>query len=167
MCKRSTKIFKNKTQTYTAHSHPRREGKKKKMLQFYGTYYHRIDDKGRVALPMKFRKTYDRALNNEEISNIDLVITPSPSKDGTEGRECLYVFTTEDFDVYVESIFESAGGYNPRNKKHEQLMRALHAEVEDITIDSAKRINIPAKFRKIAGLGKDVAIVGNAGHFEI
>ena len=137
------------------------------MLQFFGTYYHKIDEKGRVALPTKFRKTYERALNNEEIAAIDLVINPSTSKDEKAGRECLYVFTTEDFNTYVESIFEAAGGYNPRNKMHEQLMRALHAEVEDITIDSAKRINIPAKFREIAGLKKDVAIVGNAGHFEI
>lgn len=137
------------------------------MLQFFGTYYHKVDDKGRVALPTKFRKTYERAIANEEILNADLVITPSPAKDGKDGRECLYVFTTEDFNAYVDSIFEAGGGYNPRNKAHEQLMRALHAEVEDITVDSAKRINIPGKFRDIAGIKKDVAIVGNAGHFEI
>lgn len=137
------------------------------MLQFFGTYNHKIDDKGRVALPTKFRKTYDRALNNEEISSIDLVVTPSPSKSDDGKRECLYVFTVEDFNDYVESLFDVVGGYNPRNRKHVQQMRALHAEVEDVSIDSAKRINIPQKFRDAAGLDKDVSIVGNSGHFEI
>ena len=137
------------------------------MLQFFGTYHHRIDDKGRMALPMKFRKTYDRAIKSGDIKAVDLVITPAPSKAGSNGRECLYLFVAEDFNEYVNSIFESAGGYNPRKKEHEQLMRKLHAEVEDVELDSAKRINIPAKFREIAGLEKDVAIVGNAGHIEI
>lgn len=136
------------------------------MLQFYGTYYHRIDDKGRVSLPMKFRKLYDRAMAKENLSSIDLVITPSPAR-RKSGCECLYVFTADDFNNYVESLFEVVGGYNPRNKKHEEQMRALHANVEDITIDAAKRINIPKKFLEYAGLEKDVAIVGNSGHFEI
>ena len=46
-------------------------------------------------------------------------------------------------------------------------MLALHANVESVSIDSARRINIPQKFIEMAGLDKDVAIVGNAGHFEI
>ena len=79
--------------------------RKREMLEFFGTYNHRIDDKGRVALPMKFRKTYERAQNSGEINSLDLVIAPSPSKyEG--GRECLNVFTTEDFDEYVKSLFD-------------------------------------------------------------
>lgn len=137
------------------------------MLQLFGTYYHRVDDKGRVALPIKFHKVYERGVINGDIKNVDLVVTPSPAKADDGTRQCLYVFTADDFDRYVNSLFEVVGGYNPRNKDHERQMRALHADVESVSIDSARRINIPQKFLNMAGLKKDVAIVGNAGHFEI
>lgn len=137
------------------------------MLQFFGKYFHKIDDKGRVSLPMKFRKTYERAQKNGSLANLDLVVTLSPEKNDEGGRKCLYVFTTDDFNAYVDSLFEVAGGFNPRNKQHEQLNRALHAQVEDLSIDSANRINIPQKFRDIAGIGKEVALVGNSGHIEL
>lgn len=137
------------------------------MMQFFGTYEHKVDAKGRVALPSKFRKAYERAEASGEINKTELVITPSPSKYKDGQNECLYVFTTEDFDVWVKSFFDVVGGYNPRNKAHETQMLALHANVEDVKIDAAGRINIPAKFREKAGLENEVAVVGNSGHFEI
>lgn len=137
------------------------------MLQFFGKYFHKIDDKGRLSLPMKFRKTYERSVESGSISKVDLVLTPSPEKDENGNHKCLYVYTTEDFNEYVKSIFDAVGGFNPRNKKHELLNRALHAGVESLSIDSANRINIPAGFREKAGIDKDVALVGNSGHIEI
>ena len=68
------------------------------MLQFFGTYFHRIDDKGRVALPKKFRKTYERAALNNELKTIEFVVTPSPARVDKTHSESLYVFTTEDFE---------------------------------------------------------------------
>lgn len=136
-------------------------------MQFFGTYKHKIDAKGRVALPAKFRKAYEKEEAIGNINAVDLVICPSPSKSDNEHCECLYVFTTEDYDKWVESFFEVVGGYNPRNKKHEMQMWALHANVEDVSIDASGRINIPLKFREKAGLNSQVSIVGNSGHFEI
>ena len=131
-------------------------------MQFFGTYNHKIDAKGRVALPAKFRRAYERAQASGEIDTIELVAKLSPSKD------CLYVFTTEDFDFWVEEIFEVQGGFNPRNKKDEVLMRALRgADVESIEIDSAGRINIPLSLRESANLSGEVCFVGNSGRFEI
>lgn len=136
-------------------------------MQFFGTYTHRIDAKGRLALPSKFRKAFEReqAVNNAQA--VDLVVTTSPSKYDDKLHECLYVFTLQDFDTWVKSFFDVVGGYNPRNKKHEMQMWALHANVEEVKIDASGRINIPQKFREKAGLDTDVAIVGNSGHFEI
>lgn len=136
------------------------------MLQFFGTYNHKIDDKGRVALPTKFRKTYERAIEKEEIDSADLVIAPSVEK--TEnGFKYLCVYTHEDLDERIKSWFESLGGYNPRNRDHVNLSRRLHADCEPVVIDAAKRINIPAKYRELAGLDKEVALVGTDGCFEI
>ncbi|MDO5329421.1 MAG: division/cell wall cluster transcriptional repressor MraZ [Coriobacteriia bacterium] len=132
------------------------------MTEFFGTYNHRIDAKGRVALPAKFRKSLDR----ENVTG-ELVVTTSPSKYDDTHNESLYVFSLEDFNSWINSFFEVVGGYNPRKKEHELLMLALHANVEDVSIDSAGRINIPQKFRDAAGLEADVSIVGNSGHFEV
>lgn len=132
------------------------------LMQFYGTYNHKIDAKGRVSLPAKFRRAYERAQASGEIDTIDLVAKLSPSKD------CLYVFTSDDFDDWVFDIFDAQGGFNPRSKKDEILMRALRgANVESVEIDSAGRVNLSPKLRESAGLSGEVSFVGNSGRFEI
>lgn len=130
-------------------------------MQFFGTYNHRIDAKGRLALPSKFRKLFDVEEAQGFTRTSDLLAMVSPDDD------CVHVYTQEDFDDYVTSVFDAAGGYNPRKKDHVELRMALHASVVDVSIDSAGRINLPQNFRDRAGLKQEVTIVGNEGHFEI
>lgn len=171
MRKSTTKRNIKTKQTNNAHLHLETKQTQRRnvaqMMDFFGTYNHRIDAKGRVALPSKFRKAYERAEIENEKSSTELVVTTSPAKANDSQNECLFVFTVEDFNTWINSLFEVVGGFNPRNREHELQMLALHANVEDLSIDSAGRINIPQKFRDAAGLDTEVSIVGNSGHFEI
>lgn len=125
------------------------------MVDLIGEYRHKIDAKGRLALPASFRKVLSK----------DLYVVNVPADDPAE--QCLYVFELEDLNDWITSFFVADGGYNPRNKKHVLLRRNLKALAKDTEIDGSGRITIPASIREKAGLEKEVAIIGNTGYFEI
>ena len=54
-----------------------------------GEFHFKVDGKGRMALPAKFRKVLSK----------DLVVTPELT------NECVYVFETPDFNEWVEKLF--------------------------------------------------------------
>ena len=121
------------------------------MVDLMGEYSHKVDAKGRLSLPARFRK----ALSD------DLVVSVDPTS------SCLYVFEVEDFNNWVASFFEADGGFNPRNRTHVAARSKLKAQGFEVTVDSAGRINIPATQRETVGIGKDVTLIGNTGYFEI
>ena len=62
------------------------------MVDLFGEFRHKVDAKGRLSLPAKFRK---------ELHD-DLVVTVNPS----EGN-CLYVFNVEDYKEWVASTLNT------------------------------------------------------------
>ncbi len=58
----------------------------------------------------------------------------------------------------------SLSSFNPRTR---DLQRLLVGNASDVEIDSAGRILLPAPLRKLAGLDKDVALVGQGARFEL
>ncbi len=117
-----------------------------------GEYRFKIDAKGRMSLPAKFRK----ALSSE------LVVTRSLDD------ECIYVFETPSFNAWVSQLFEDKfGGYVASNKQHSRLRTVLKSRAFDVQVDAAGRIALPADQRAEVGVDKDVVIVGNTGYFEV
>lgn len=117
-----------------------------------GEFRFKADAKGRVSLPAKFRKVLPS----------ELVVTPDP--DGNY----LMVFANPDFNAWVRSLIEDAfGEFKSTDRKQLGLRRQLKARADDVIIDSAGRIMIPGDQREMAGIGKDVVIVGNTGYFEM
>ena len=122
------------------------------IVDLNGEYRFKIDAKGRMSLPAKFRKV----LSNE------LVVTPSPDD------ACLYVFDEGEFDRWVVQLFEDKfGGYVSTDKMHQGLRRKLKSRAADVQVDAAGRVMLLAKQREQAHVGRDVAIVGNTGYFEV
>lgn len=121
------------------------------MVDLLGEYCHKVDAKGRLSLPAKFRK---------ELSK-DLIATIDPH------GECLYVFEPADFNSWVQSFFEKDGGFNPRNSKHVEARRELKSRATDVEIDGSGRINLSAQIRAAVGIDKDAVLIGNTGYFEI
>ena len=117
-----------------------------------GEFRFKVDAKGRIQMPAKFRKV---------LSN-DLVVSISPHD------ECLWVFEPVEFDAWVEQVFiDRFGGYNSSSRLHQGLRRKLKRRARDVEVDSAGRIMLPADMREAVGIDKDVVIIGNTGYFEV
>ncbi|WP_250505593.1 division/cell wall cluster transcriptional repressor MraZ [Bowdeniella massiliensis] len=113
---------------------------------FLGTYEPKLDDKGRLILPAKYR---------EQLAG-GLVIT--------RGQErCLYVFPMREF----EEIHEQLRAAPLTSKQARQYLRVFLSGAADEQPDKQGRITIPANLRSYAGLGRDLAVIGMGTRVEI
>lgn len=113
---------------------------------FFGTFTPRMDDKGRVTLPAKYRDKWAGG------------VVLMRGQDHT-----LYVLTPEGFQSFA------AKAINAEITDRQQLafQRYMLANTEDQTPDAQGRITIPAKMRAYAGLDRDVVITGAGMRMEI
>jgi MraZ protein len=113
---------------------------------FLGTYSPRLDEKGRVFLPAKFR---------DELAE-GLVIT--------KGQErCLYVFSAVEFGRLTERLREA-----PLTAKGARdYSRVFFASAHDDTPDKQGRVTVPPPLRDYAGLDRDCVVIGANTRVEI
>ena len=117
-----------------------------------GEFHFKVDGKGRMALPAKFRKVLSK----------DLVVTPELT------NECVYVFETPDFNEWVEKLFiDRFGEYKESDREHVKLRRVLKSRARDVEVDASGRIMLSPEVRDAVGIDKEVVVVGNTGRFEI
>ena len=113
---------------------------------FLGTHTPRLDEKGRLFLPAKFR---------DELSE-GLVLT--------RGQErCLYVWPTSEFARMTEQLRQAP----VTNKAARDYLRMLFAGASDEKPDKQGRITIPQMLRDYAGLDKDCVVIGANTRLEI
>ena len=121
-------------------------------IDLFGEFQFKVDAKGRVALPSKFRKALSK----------DLIVSRNIED------ECLYVFTSESFNEWVGQLFiDKFGGFNASNRKHVALRRKLKSRAEMVEVDSSGRITLKQALRASVGINKEVVLIGNTGYFEI
>lgn len=117
-----------------------------------GAYRFKVDAKGRVSLPAKFRK----------VLSPNLVIAQE-----LKGK-CLYVFENADYEAWINELFDKRfGGFDETDEQHLGLMLLLKSMAKDVEVDKSGRIMLPAEAREVADIDKDVVIVGSKGRFEI
>ena len=113
---------------------------------FLGTHAPKLDDKGRLFLPARFR---------DELAE-GIVIT--------KGQErCLYVFTKAWFaktSAQLEAVPLTVRGGREYN-------RLFFASAFDQVPDKQGRITVPAALREYAGLTKDCAVLGANTRLEL
>lgn len=113
---------------------------------FLGEYEHTIDDKGRLAVPARFR---------EQLGD-GVVIT--------RGFEhCLMGFPL----AYFERLASQVSGLSIGNAEARDMRRLLFSGASDAPLDKQGRINIPNNLREYAGFRDTVVIAGMNTHFEI
>ncbi len=116
---------------------------------FLGTYYHTIDEKGRLAIPSKFREIITGRYENR------LVMTPFKS--------CIFVYPLAEWEKLVEKV-EQLPMFDDRKRNFRRL---LYSPAIESPMDKQGRILIPQPLRNIIKLGKEVAIVGMNNMIEI
>jgi MraZ protein len=113
---------------------------------FVGTYTPKLDDKGRLFLPAKFRDQLEEGL---------MV---------TRGQErCLTVYSVATFDTLTAKLREAS----LTNKTTRSYVRMLSSGAFDQTPDKQGRISIAPLLREYAGLRRDVVVIGALDRVEI
>jgi MraZ protein len=111
-----------------------------------GTHTPKLDEKGRLFLPAKFR---------DELSD-GVVIT--------RGQErCLYVFSATEFAEIHEKLRQAPASV----KGARDYLRVLLSGASDETPDKQGRVVLPSLLRSYAGLTKDLVIIGVGSRAEI
>lgn len=113
---------------------------------FLGTHTPRLDEKGRMFLPAKYR---------DELSG-GLVIT--------KGQErCLYVFPLREFERVTEALRTAP----VTAKAVRDYSRVFFASASDELPDKQGRVTIPANLRSYAGLDRECVVIGANTRLEI
>ena len=113
---------------------------------FLGTHTPKLDDKGRLILPAKFR----------EPLTTGLVMT--------KGQErCVVIWPNEQFDEYAESLRQRS----QNNEKVRAYTRVFFSSAFDDSADKQGRITIPAPLREWAGLDRELVVVGADTRIEV
>ncbi|MGB6456071.1 MAG: division/cell wall cluster transcriptional repressor MraZ [Streptosporangiaceae bacterium] len=113
---------------------------------FLGTHSPRLDDKGRLILPAKYR---------EELA-AGLVLTK-----GQDG--CLYVFPAGEFSRITDALRTAP----VTAKAVRDYSRVLFASASDEELDRQGRITIPLGLREYAGLDRECVVIGANTRLEI
>ncbi|MEK7680982.1 MAG: division/cell wall cluster transcriptional repressor MraZ [Patescibacteria group bacterium] len=113
---------------------------------FIGEYSHNLDDKGRLAIPVKFRR---------ELSKGAVV---------TRGLDnCLFLFTKNEWEKLAEKL--AALPFSQSNSR--AFARLMLAGAMDVESDKQGRVILPEYLRKFANLKKSVVVAGLYSRLEI
>ena len=113
---------------------------------FIGEFQHSLDEKGRMAIPAKFRT---------KIAGGAII---------TRGLDrCLFVFTKKDWENLAQKLITlPLAQANSR-----AFARLMLAGASNVEVDSQGRVLIPDYLRKYAGLLKEVVVAGLYNRAEI
>jgi MraZ protein len=115
-------------------------------LRFLGTFEHTLDDRGRVALPARYRQPFAGGG----------IITFLP-----EG--CLALHDANAFQEEAAKIAEKPASTLAGRRSR----RAFDSNSHEVELDRQGRILVPPRFRQMAGLNGAVVIVGRHECLEI
>lgn len=113
---------------------------------FLGTYTPKMDQKGRITLPVKFRQA----------DTSSFVITKGQDR-------CLAVYPREIFTRYASKI----SALPKSDPQVRAFVRAFSAGADEQVPDTQGRINLSADHLKYANLIKECVVIGAIDYFEV
>jgi MraZ protein len=113
---------------------------------FIGEYSHNLDDKGRLAIPVKFRNQVKKGA----------VVTRGLDN-------CLFLYTKSEWEKLAEKL--AALPISQANSR--AFARLMLAGAMDVEVDKQGRVILPEYLRQFAGLKKEVVLAGLYSRIEI
>jgi MraZ protein len=114
---------------------------------YFGEYEYRIDEKGRVPIPPKFRT---------ELKGQSIMLTPGLER-------CLAVYPYTEWKKLAATL--TTGPIT--QSKLRRLNRAVFATAFSIQLDGQGRVIIPVPLREYAGIEEEIVVAGVNNYFEI
>jgi MraZ protein len=113
---------------------------------FTGEYRHSVDDKGRIAVPSKFR------------AQLEGGAVVSRWLDA-----CLAIHTRAGWDALAEKV----STLPITDEGARRFQRFIFAGAVDTSLDGQGRVLVPSYLREMAGLDAEAVVVGSRDHAEI
>ncbi len=113
---------------------------------FFGEFEYKLDEKGRLPLPPRFRGHLKGGV----------VLTPGVEK-------CITAYPVLEWKKLAETL---TSGSVTRSKLR-RLSRAIFATAFHLTIDGQGRISLPAPLREYAEITDEVVVTGANGYLEL
>ena len=113
---------------------------------FLGTYEPKLDDKGRMFLPARFREDMEGGI----------VLT--------RGQEhCIYAFPASEFENMTAELRRAPLSSKQARDWIRVMLSGAYKEIPD----KQGRISVPADLRAYAGLGRELTVIGAGSRAEI
>ncbi len=113
---------------------------------FLGSYEHSVDQKGRIAIPARYRDRFAGGLI------------------AARGFErCINVYPKDEWDKLAAQL-SALPFTNPGNRR---LSRTTFASAFDLELDKQGRIVLPGGLRDYAGIAEQAVVAGVNTHLEI
>ncbi len=113
---------------------------------FIGEYAHNLDEKGRLAIPVKFRRDLSKGA----------VVTRGLDN-------CLFLYTKTEWEKLAEKL--SVLPISQSNSR--AFSRLMLAGAMEVEIDKQGRVVLPEYLREFAGLKKNIVLAGLYNRAEI
>jgi MraZ protein len=117
---------------------------------FKGQYENAIDEKGRVAIPVKMRRA----------------LTPAANETFTATRgfeQCVFLYPLDRWEEMEEDFRQ----LNPYQRETRDFVRTITRWAEDVAFDKQGRIVLPRRLMEFAGLSDAAVIIGSIDRIEI
>ena len=118
---------------------------------FRGNHPTRVDEKGRLKVPVEFKRVLD-----EKYAGVEFYIT---SMDGRVAQ----VYPFEEWQR-IEEKLARLSNFNPTKKK---LLQRTNYYGQVVEMDGQGRVLLPALLRESADLKGEVAVLGNLTYLEV
>ena len=112
---------------------------------FIGEFHHSIDDKGRIAIPVKFRAPLKKAVVTRGLDN------------------SLFLYSASEWKIIAEKL--AALPLTQSNAR--AFARFMLAGAMEVSVDGQGRVVVPEYLRTYGSLKKNVVVAGLYNHVEI
>ncbi len=119
-------------------------------MSFKGKETYSLDNKGRVSIPVKMRKSIPDKADNT------FVVTRGLDK-------CIFAYPINVWEEKQKRSLEELNQYDSRNR---QFLRRMLEGSEDVFLDTQQRITVPNELLEFAGIEGKITILGLLDHIE-
>lgn len=117
---------------------------------FRGVSTINLDEKGRMAVPARYRAELAECCDNQVVMTVGL-------------DKCLLLYPLPEFEAIERKLVKLPA----LDKKAKRLQRLLIGHAAECEMDGQGRLLIPEPLRRFAGLDKKVALIGQGNKFEV
>jgi MraZ protein len=122
------------------------------MATFIGDFTCKVDVKGRIILPMAFKKQMPTDSQDHFVIRKDIF------------ANCLVLYAIEDWNRQIETIRKKVNSFNP---EHNMFVRNYFMGTAELSLDNNNRILVPKKLMDSINADRDVTLAGQDGRIEI